>query len=331
MQFCILGAGAWGTAMAVHLERAGQEVMLVPRRREHAEQLCQDRVNTDYLPGIVLKERIKILHSLDEAVMAAEVLLLACPSQALRGLCQSLKGYDLSRLKMLITLCKGLEQETWLKPCEVLKQVLPQCAVGCLTGPANAKEVALGKPTAVTLAAEDRQLSEALQLALSSTTLRVYTSEDLLGVELGACLKNVYAIGAGISDGLALGDNAKAAYLTRVLHEMVFVGTAMGGQKSTFYGLSGFGDLIATCQGKWSRNRSFGEALAQGQAIDTLLQSRKTVVEGYGAARSFQALCQEHSIEAPILEQIYQVMYCNKDPRHAIQNLMERSLKQELV
>lgn len=331
MQFCILGAGAWGTAMAVHLERAGQAVMLLPRRIEHARQLATDRLNADYLPGIVLKEKIKILYSLEEALSQAEVLLLACPSYALRALCESLKPYDLSKVKMLITLCKGLEQDTWLKPCEVIHQVLPSCPAGCLSGPANAKEVALGKPTAVTLASQEKSLAQALQVALSSPSLRVYTSEDLLGVELGACLKNVYAIGAGISDGLGLGDNAKAAYLTRVLNEMVFVGTAMGGQKSTFYGLSGFGDLIATCQGQWSRNRSFGEALARGQAIETLLQARKTVVEGYGATRCFHALCQKNGIQAPILEQMYQVLYGNKSPVSAIQALMERSLKHELA
>ncbi len=331
MQYCILGAGAWGTAMAIHLERAGQKVILVPRRPEHAQAMRQDRMNADYLPGITLEPNIYIAHSLDEALSRAEVLLLACPSKALRSLCESLKAYDLSKVQIGLTLCKGMEQETWLRPCDIVSQVLPGTVVGCLSGPANAREVALGKPTALTLALEDLRLAGHLQSALSSPSLRVYTSSDIAGVELGACLKNVYAIGAGMSDGLELGDNAKAAYLTRVLHEMVFVGTAMGGQQSTFYGLSGFGDLIATAQGLWSRNRSFGEAVARGETIQQILQARKTVVEGYGAARCFHALCAQKAIEAPILEQIYQVLYHSKDPSHSLQALMERSLKRELT
>ncbi len=330
MQFCILGAGAWGTAMAIHLEKAGQKVTLVPRRQEHAQAIRKDLMNVDYLPGIAVETTIYVAHSLEDALSRAEVLLLACPSKALRSLCESLKAYDLSKIQIGLTLCKGMEQETWLRPCEVLSQVLPGMAAGCLSGPANAREVALGKPTALTLALEDLHLAAHLQSDLSSPNLRVYTSSDIAGVELGACLKNVYAIGAGMSDGLELGDNAKAAYLTRVLHEMVGVGTAMGGQKATFYGLSGFGDLIATAQGLWSRNRSFGEALARGDAVEQILQTRKAVVEGYGAARSFHALCEQKGVEAPILEQIYQVLYQSKDPSHSIQALMERSLKKEL-
>lgn len=330
MQFCILGAGAWGTAMAVHLERGGQAVTLLPRRQEHAAALRQERMNGDYLPDIPLAPGLHVAASLEEALSNADVLLLACPSKALRSLCETLKVYDLSKVKLLLTLCKGLEQETWLKPCEVVHQVLPGAVKGCLSGPANAREVALGKPTALTLALEESDLTAKVQSALSSASLRIYTSQDIPGVELGACLKNVYAIGAGMSDGLELGDNAKAAYLTRVLNEMVFVGTAMGGQKATFYGLSGFGDLIATAQGKWSRNRSFGEALARGESVEGLLQARKTVVEGYGAARCFHALCTQKGIEAPILEQIYQVLYDSKDPSHSLKALMERSLKKEL-
>lgn len=331
MQFCILGAGAWGTAMAVHLERAGQKVTLVPRRQEHAEAICLERMNGDYLPGIPLGPTIYVAHSLGAALASAEVLLLACPSKALRSLCESLKEYDLSAIQICLTLCKGLEQETWLRPCAVIHEVLPSLIAGCLSGPANAREVALGKPTGLTLALEDPKLAAQVQGNLSSPSLRVYTSSDSTGVELGACLKNVYAIGAGMSDGLELGDNAKAAYLTRALHEMVSVGTAMGGQQSTFYGLSGFGDLIATAQGVWSRNRSFGEAVARGEMVEHLLQRRKTVVEGYGAARCFHALCGQKGVEAPILEQIYQVLYHSKDPSHSLQALMERSLKRELV
>lgn len=330
MQFCILGAGAWGTAMAVHLERGGQAVTLLPRRQEHAAALRQERMNGDYLPDIPLAPNIHVAASLEEALSKVDVLLLACPSKAVRSLCESLKAYNLPKGKLLLTLCKGLEQETWLKPSEVVHQVLPGCVVGCLSGPANAREVALGKPTALTLALEDAPLAAKVQSAMSSASLRIYTSQDLPGVELGACLKNVYAIGAGMSDGLELGDNAKAAYITRVLNEMVFVGTAMGGQKATFYGLSGFGDLIATAQGQWSRNRSFGEALARGESVEGLLQARKTVVEGYGAARCFHVLCDQKGIEAPILEQIYQVLYHSKDPSHSLKALMERSLKKEL-
>lgn len=333
MNIAILGAGAWGTALALHVSRITEHrVTLVPRRFEHALSIASSRENQDYLPGFQLEQNLQIGCEIKPAIMEAELVILACPSKGLRELCESIAECAESswQVKMVVTLCKGLEQDSLLMPAEVVKAVLPNTPHGVLSGPTFAGEVAQGKPTAMVLAAEeDNALLHAMQIALSSASLRIYRSTDVRGVELGGCLKNVYAIGAGICDGLAMGDNAKAAFLTRSLHEMVKLGMSLGGTRESFYGLSGFGDLIATCHGDWSRNRTFGEHIGKGQTVEELMESRKTVVEGYWATACFHQLCQKQAQEAPILSKIYEVAYEGVEPLKAIQELMSRELKSE--
>jgi glycerol-3-phosphate dehydrogenase (NAD(P)+) len=211
-----------------------------------------------------------------------------------------------------------------------MAQVLPESLVGSLTGPTNALGVARGDPSAMVLAAARADAAvEKLQLAISGPTLRAYTSDDLVGVEYGGCLKNIYAIAAGCCDGLNLGDNSKAALLTRALTEMVRVGAALGARAETFYGLSGFGDLVATCYGGWSRNREFGQQLGEGQGVAALLQNRRTVVEGYRTTESFAGLCVERGIEAPILRETHAILFQEKKPAAALAALMTRGLKRE--
>ncbi|GHC10393.1 NAD(P)H-dependent glycerol-3-phosphate dehydrogenase [Cerasicoccus arenae] len=332
MNFAILGAGAWGTAMAIQLHRAGNRVTLAPRRMEHALALASERENRDYLPGYALPSDIQIGCEIAPVLMEADYVILACPSTGLRELCEKVRDALLGaeQLKMAIALCKGYERETLRAPAEIVQDLLPELTAAVLSGPTFAGEVAAGKPTAIVLAAEGDadQLLEA-QHAISSESLRVYRSNDLHGVELGGSLKNVYAIGAGLCDGLKLGDNAKAAYLTRALAEMVRLGAALGGKPETFYGLSGFGDLIATCNGEWSRNRTFGEALAKGQGIDELLSGRKTVVEGYWAAQCVQDMAKKVGVDAPILGEIHRVCYSKGHPTEVVSNLMGRQLKAE--
>ncbi len=332
MNFLVIGAGAWGTAFAIHLSKRGHTVSLAPRRFEQAVELSSTHENVEYLSGVKLPASLQVGHELTPLLMEAEVVLLACPSQALRTTCERLRD-NLSlatQLKSFISLAKGLELGTHLRPSEVIAAVLPGYTVGSLTGPTNAGEVSRGLPAAMVLASSRSDATvAALQSELSSPCLRIYTSGDLAGVEIGGALKNVYAIAAGCSDGLQLGDNAKAALLTRALAEMVRLGAALGAQPETFYGLSGFGDLVATCTGDWSRNRGFGEQLGRGGHATELLGGCKSVVEGYRTTEAFYGLCRERRIEAPILTEVYRILYENKSPADALAALMSRELKKE--
>jgi glycerol-3-phosphate dehydrogenase (NAD(P)+) len=332
MNFVVVGAGAWGTAFALHLARTGQGVTLVPRRAEQARALVATRENADYLPGIALPSTLGIEADLSAALAGADVVLLACPSQALRETCKRVGGH-LGALppRLVASLAKGLELGTHWRASQIMAEALPALAAGSLTGPTNAAEVARGLPAAMVLAApgSDADALRDVQAALSSPALRVYTSDDLAGVEFGGSLKNIYAIAAGCCDGLKLGDNAKAALLTRALAEMVRVGTALGARAETFYGLSGFGDLVATCHGGWSRNRQFGQQIGEGGAAADLIGQRKTVVEGYKTTQSFHELCTAKHIDAPILGEMHAILFEGRAPARALNALMTRVLKRE--
>jgi len=332
MNMCVIGAGAWGTAFSLHLLRVGHGVTLVPRRPEQARALAASRENTDYLPGFSLPPELRITAEPAAALEEAEVALLACPTQALRAWCGRLHDARAGapRLRLVVSLAKGLELGTHLRPTGVVKTLLPADPVGALAGPTTAAEVARGQPAAMVLAAEAlTPFMREVQAALSGPRLRLYTSEDLPGVEFGGCLKNIYAIAAGCCDGLRLGDNAKAAMITRALTEMVRVGTALGARPETFYGLSGAGDLIATCYGGWSRNRDFGQHIGEGRSAAELLAGRRTVVEGYQTAESFHGLCVERGVDAPILTEVYRILFEGRKPVDALPALMTRELKRE--
>jgi glycerol-3-phosphate dehydrogenase (NAD(P)+) len=330
--FAVVGAGAWGTAFALHLVRLGHSVSLVPRRPAQADALTASRHNEEYLPGQPLPRELRITADLGVALRGTSVVFLACPAQALRETTTRLRAAQAgaSDLRLLVSLAKGLEVGTHLRPSEVMAAVIPEVAGGILTGPTNAAEVSRGLPAAMVLAADRKagSLGE-IQAAVSSPTLRVYTSDDLAGAEFGGALKNIYAIAAGCCEGLGLGDNANAALLTRALAEMVRVGTALGARAETFYGLSGFGDLVATCYGGWSRNREFGQRLGEGAPVAELLAHRKTVVEGYQTTEAFAGLCQRTGIDAPILREIHGILFQGRRPAEALASLMARGLKPE--
>jgi len=332
MNICILGAGAWGTAMALHLDRCGHAVTLVPRRMEHALDLASSRENTDYLPGFKLPRTIQIGAERKPVLMEAEVIVLACPSKVLRNLCRDL-AHDLEtawQVNLFVTLCKGLEHASFKTPSEIVGEVFPDLACGALSGPTFAREVAEGKPTAITLALPESFADAGrYQKVFSNEVFRAYLSHDLRGTELGGALKNVYAIASGLCDGLDLGDNAKAGLLTRSLAEMVRIGATLGGRKETFFGLSGFGDLVATCSGDWSRNRTFGERVGRGEKPAAILEGQKAVVEGHRAAGCFKAVCDERGIDAPILSEIHAILENGKEPGEALRGLMSRDLKAE--
>ncbi|MGC6424453.1 MAG: NAD(P)H-dependent glycerol-3-phosphate dehydrogenase [Lentimonas sp.] len=332
MNCCIFGAGAWGTAMALHLDRCGHSVTLVPRRMEHALRIASSRENEDYLPDYKLPHRIQIGCEVAPVLMEAETVFLACPSSALRELCESLREgvAHAWQLKLFVVMCKGLELDTFKTPVEIVNEVFPNIACGVFSGPTFAGEVAAGNPTAVSFAVStDLVEAEVYQQAFSNNSLRAYLSNDVRGTELGGTLKNIYAIASGLTDGLQLGDNAKAALLTRSLNEMVKLGVMLGGQNETFFGLSGFGDLVATCTGKWSRNRTFGERVGKGESPADIVSGQKSVVEGYRATECLKRLCEQQGVDAPILSQIYAICYEGKKPIEALQTLMTRDLKPE--
>jgi len=332
MNLCILGAGAWGTTLALHLHRLGHTVTLVPRRMEHALELSSARENRDYLPGFDLPHDIQIGAEAKPVLMEAEAAILACPTAGLREACERIREARESswQLRLIVVLSKGLELEKLLSPTEVVREVLPDYEVGALCGPTFAGEVAEGKPTAITLAtSRGSGQAHRFQEAISGNGLRVYWSDDLRGVELGACLKNIYAIASGICQGLGLGDNARAALLTRSLAEMVRLGMALGADPQTFMGLSGAGDLVATCYGEWSRNRTFGEKIGKGEQARELISQGKTVTEGYWATQAMLELCEKTQVDAPILREVHAVLYEDKPPREALGTLLARNLKKE--
>lgn len=333
MNFCILGAGAWGTAVAVYLSKMGHSVSLVPRRMDHALALSSARENKDYLPGIGFDPDLQIGCELRPVLMECDYVFFACPSHALRDTCLRVAEHkeDSWNFRGAIALCKGLEPKSNLFAHEVMQEVLGD-RIGCgyLTGPSHAHDVAAGKPAAMVLAlnCEPNEVIE-LQASLSSSSMRIYRSEDRIGVGLGSCLKNVYAIATGLSDGLGLGDNARAALLTRSMNEMMTLGVSLGGESETFFGLGGFGDLIGTCMGEWSRNRMFGLALAKGAKPEEVIRSQKTVVEGYSATACFFEKCRDSGVDMPILTEIYSILHEGKAPSIAISDLMARDLKAE--
>jgi glycerol-3-phosphate dehydrogenase (NAD(P)+) len=332
LPFAVVGAGAWGTAVAIHLCRRGQQATLVTRRPEHAAEMQRARENRDYLPGVRLPDELAVTADLRAALRTAQVVLVASPSHALREWCERMRAESDpgAPTQLIISLIKGLELETYLRPSEILAAAFPETNVATLTGPTNAAEVARGLPAAMVLAAaRPTAFVDRVQAAMSGATLRLYTSDDLAGAEYGASLKNIYAIAAGLCDGLELGDNAKAALITRTLPEMVRVGEALGARRDTFYGLSGFGDLIATCHGTWSRNREFGEKVGAGQAVADLLAGRRTVVEGYRTTQALHDLCRKRGIDAPILNEVFAILYEGKKPLDALLALMMRELKRE--
>ena len=332
MNTVVLGAGAWGTAMSIHLARQGHTVTLVPRRAEHALELASSRENRDYLAGHFLDMSVQVGLEPAPALMEADLVFVACPSKGLPELLAQVRpAIDTAQPpRLVLSLCKGLDRATLRRPSELIAEALPGVSVAALSGPTNAGEVARGLPAAVVLAGRDAQALAEAQSALSGPTLRAYTTDDIVGTEVGGTLKNVYALGAGLCDGLGLGSNAKASFLTRALQEMVRLGVALGGRSETFLGLSGTGDLMATAHGEWSRNRGHGEELARDfTGARAALGARKSVVEGVWAAEAFARIARDRSVDAPILACLDAILRGELEPRAGVASLMARDLKRE--
>lgn len=323
----VIGAGSWGTTLACLLSDKGYDVTLWVHEKELAEEINNTRINRIYLPDIILPDNLKVTYSIDVTVKKARYIVNAVPAQFTRAVFKEALPY-MPDQTIIISASKGIERGTLLTVSSILKE-LSAHPVAVLSGPSFAKEVIKKMPAAVTLAAEDKNIGYMLQEVFSLNNFRVYTHDDIIGVEIGGALKNVMAIAAGISDSLGLGNNARASLITRGLAEMTRLGIAMGAKERTFSGLSGIGDLVLTCTSPLSRNYTVGAKLGQGIKLKDILNQTKSVAEGVATAESAYDLSKKYNIEMPIVEQVYKVLNEDKDPVLAVKDLMERSLKTE--
>jgi len=331
-QVAVIGAGSWGTALAVLLGAKGCAVRLWARRPELGRSLRDARRNAQYLPDAPFPDAVSVALDLAEAATGAEFVLLAVPAKGMRETARRLRG-AVSRDQALVSVAKGLEPDTGLRMSQVVAEELGESAgdVAVLSGPNLAVEVAAGMATATVIASHDADLARRAQAVFLQPTFRAYTNPDMTGVELGGALKNVIAIGAGINDGLGFGDNTKAAVVTRGLAEITRLGAAMGAQAATFMGLSGVGDLVATCASRRSRNHRVGFQLAQGRALaDILADMAGQEAEGVPTTRAAQMLARRHGVEMPITDAIHGVLFEGLSPREAVAALMTRRGKDEL-
>lgn len=320
----VIGDGGWGTTLALLLHRRGIEVTLWSAFPEHVEELRSQRENRRYLPGVTLPERFHVTADPFEAARGAELALSVVPTQYLRKVAETFED-ALEGKVPVVSATKGIEIETFRTPSEILGEVLGRRAMAVLSGPSHAEEVAQGLPASVVAASHDEGLARRVQATLSSETFRVYTHRDPKGAELGGALKNVIAIAAGISDGLALGDNAKAALLTRGIVEIARFGQAHGARTETFFGLAGLGDLATTCYSRHSRNRHVGEDLGRGRKLEAILAEMQMVAEGVWTTRAlFGPESEARGIPMPIAEQVHAVLFEGQDPKKAVSELMGR-------
>ena len=326
----VLGDGAWGTALALTLLRTHHKVTLWGPFPENLSVIRQTGINP-FLKGVKIPEELLLEADLAKAVQDAEILLLAAPSQYLRGTLEKLqKNFDPAQ-HTIVNIAKGIELGSLKRMSELCFEMLgTPIRYAALSGPSHAEEVARNIPTAVVIASPERSCAEELQSIFMNDYFRVYTSTDLVGVELGGALKNVYAVATGITDGMQMGDNPKAAMMTRAIAELSRLGVKLGGDPQTFAGLSGVGDLIVTCMSRHSRNRFVGEALGQGKTLEAITKEMgMTVAEGVKTALSAYELAQKHQVETPIIQIMYEILYCGKCPAEAVRELMARKARHE--
>ena len=323
MNIQLIGAGSWGLALARLLALNGHQVRLWCREEDDPVMLRETRKSRYFLAGVTLPERVDVSLDIDPD---ADIAVFATPSHALRTVASQ---FQFSPKTVRVSVAKGVENDTLLRMSEVIGQVSGPCSVTALSGPSHAEEVARDLPASAVVAGADLDACSRVQAAFVGRTFRGYTSPDIVGVELGGALKNVIAIAAGVCDGFGLGDNAKAALMTRGLAEMARLGVALGADPLTFAGLSGMGDLITTCESKHSRNRAVGEKIASGLNLEEILSSSPMVAEGVRTAKSAHALARRAGVELPITEQVYRVLFENADARDAIDALMGRDAKPE--
>ena len=328
MKIAVIGSGSWGCAISILLANKGNEVYLWSWQQEETDRLNADRENKLVLPGKKFPDNIICSHNMAECVKDAKLIVTVAPSPATRQTAKQLKEV-VADGQVLVNLSKGLEESTLMTLSQVYKEEIPQAKVAVMSGPSHAEEVSIGLPTTNVVAADDSQTAEYIQEIFMDNTFRVYTSTDMLGVELGGALKNVIALCSGISDGMGYGDNTRAALITRGLAEITRLGVKMGAKAETFSGLSGIGDLIVTCTSVHSRNHRAGILLGKGKTLSETLDEVKMVVEGVNTAKAAYLLSKQYDVTMPIITEAYNIVFGGKNPREAVIELMTRTKKSE--
>lgn len=324
----IIGAGSWGTAVAVLLAKKGCNVRQWVRRQELCSQIRETRENVSYLPGVVIPGSIDLSSDLEYSCAGSEIVVIATPSHAVRETINNIKPY-INKDQIIVNLAKGIENETLMRMSQIIEEILPDNKAAVLSGPCHAEEVARDIPTAIVSSAKERRTAECIQDVFMTPNFRVYTNPDMVGVELGGALKNIIALGAGVIDGLGFGDNTKAALMTRGIVEISRLGASLGAKPLTFAGLSGIGDLIVTCTSMHSRNRRAGIAIGQGKSLDEILGGTNMVVEGVRTTKSAYDLACRMNVEMPITQEIYNVLYNKTEIKDSVINLMMRAKTHE--
>ncbi|MCE1187687.1 MAG: NAD(P)H-dependent glycerol-3-phosphate dehydrogenase [Ignavibacteria bacterium] len=331
MKTAVLGAGAWGTTLAIILAQNGHDVTLWEYQSDYAEQVSASRENTIYLPGVTIPPGVEITNNLEKACTHKDLIVLAIPTQFTRSIISQIP-YSLVQHSIFTSVSKGIEVGTDMTISRLISDVypgIPDTHVGVLSGPSHAEEVSRMIPTTVVAASKHHETAKFIQDAFMTPYFRVYSSEDLVGVELGGAFKNVIAVGAGIIDGLKFGDNTKAAIMTRGIAEISRLGLAMGAKPETFSGLSGMGDLIVTCMSRHSRNRYVGEKIGSGMKLKDVLAGMHAVAEGVATSKSASDLALHYNVETPITNEVYKILFEDKDPVKATDDLMTRERKAE--
>lgn len=331
MNVSVLGGGSWGTALAIILANNGHDVMLWEYNKQYVKEIIKHAENKIFLPGINIPKEIKITNSLKDASQNKHLIVIAIPTQFIRSVLIQLKNYSFKNTTF-VSVSKGIEKETLLTVNHIISEVLDIApnSIGVLSGPSHAEEVSRKIPTAVVAASTIIETAEEIQSAFANSYFRVYSSTDIIGVELGGALKNVIAVGAGIIDGAKFGDNTKAAIMTRGIAEISRLGVQLGARPETFSGLSGMGDLIVTCMSRHSRNRYVGEQIGMGKKLPEVLKSMKMVAEGVETCKSVHQLAAKHQIDVPIANAVYNILFNEKDPIKVTYDLMSRGMKSEL-
>lgn len=328
MKISVIGDGGWGTALAIVLQRNGHEVSVWGPFADYTATVNQQHENVKFLPGVPLSEELTFCSDCEQVTREVETIVLAMPSKFYRSVLTQFFGM-IPPGTPTVSVSKGFDEETGLRLSETAERLLPGVSVAALSGPSHAEEVARGIPSAVAVAAKDEHTAQTVQHLFNSDSFRVYTSPDRIGLELGGALKNVMALAAGVSDGIGFGDNSKAALMTRGLAEMKRFGVAFGAHPETFMGLSGMGDLIVTCASRHSRNRGVGERLGRGEKLADIMDSMSMVAEGVWTCGTAKELAAKHHIDVPIIDEVWQILHEDKDPRQAVQDLMSREPRPE--
>ncbi len=328
MKVAVIGAGAWGTTLSIIFAEAGHDVRLWIYESQLCGIMLEERENKWYLPGFQIPSSVDISCDIGEAAKGADIVVFSAPSKHLREIASQARKF-IPDGAVILSATKGLEEKTGKRMSEILSEIYPKNKLAVISGPNLSKEIAKGLPAAAIVASNDLGIAKKIQSAINLERFRIYISDDVIGVELGGTLKNVIAIAAGIADGLDLGDNAKAGLMVRGIVEIARLGSAVGAKAETFAGLSGMGDLIATCSSKLSRNHCVGEAIAKGRKLDEILSEAKGVAEGVPTTKVALELSRKLNIEMPITQEVYKVLFERKDPYKAIASLMTRELKKE--